>query len=544
MEPAATGAAAFHPAHVMVRTRPGADVGAIDANVGVVAVLYESRLVPGLRCVEVAPGRVMDAIAAYVADPSVMYANPDYVVRAMAQTTPYGILNVNAPAVWPVGRGGGSIASDLDTGYDLAHPDLPVPAETVSFVPGQTIADAHGHGTHTAGTIAAMDNTIGVIGVAPDVTIIAGKVLSDDGEGLDSWVAAGIDWSVANGARVINMSLGGTDFDQGLMDSCQAALDAGVLVVAASGNSNSSGAFYPAMYPSVLAVAAVDSANIRASFSNFGPHISISAPGVGVLSTYAACDVAWLGAGHGSRRLEGSGSGAVSGAAVYCGLGLVAEDFPVEVAGNIAHIRRGSASFTDKVNNALAAGAVGVIISNNDGGVFGGSLSAPVTIPVVSISQGDGDALEAASGAAATINTSGWHGYGYASGTSMAAPHVSGVAALLFGLYPSATPAQVREAMESSATDLGDTGRDDLYGHGLVNADAARVRLECIMTACDTCPACAADFDGNGGVDGGDLGAFFVDFEQGFDCADVDQNGGVDGGDLAAFFVVFEAGGC
>lgn len=543
--PVRPNASEFHPAHVNVRTMPGADVAAIDAKVGVVRVLYESQLVPGLRCVEVAPGTVLSAVATYAGDPGVMYANPDFVVRAAAQTTPYGVLNVNAIPMWATGRGAGCITSDLDTGFDVAHPDLPVPSQTASFVPGETIADGHGHGTHTAGTIAAVDNTIGVIGVSPDVTMIAGKVLSDDGEGLDSWVAAGIDWSVANGARVINMSLGGTDFDQGLLDSCDAALAAGVLVVAAAGNSNTSSAFYPAMYPSVLAVAAVDSGNNRAGFSNFGPHISLSAPGVSVLSTYAACSVIWDNTGHSSRRLTGSGSGVVTGSAVYCDLGLVPEDFPASVAGNIAHIRRGSSTFTEKLNNALAAGAIGVIISNNaDGGAFTGTLSEPASIPVVSISQADGDVLQAASGVATTINTSGWHGYAYASGTSMAAPHVSGVASLLFGLYPSATPAQVREAMESSATDLGDPARDDLFGYGLVNADAARVRLDCIMAGCDACPSCAADFDQNGGVDGADLAAFFTQYEAGEACADVDANGGIDGSDLANFFFAYESGGC
>jgi subtilisin family serine protease len=538
------GPSQFHPAHVNVRTKPGADVAALDAKVGVVKVLYESRLVPGLRCVEVAPGSVMASIDMYRADPAVLYANPDYFVRAAAQSTPYGVVSVNAPAHWPTGLGEGCITSNLDTGIDLAHPDLPVPNQTVSFVPGQAVDDAHGHGTHTAGTIAAIDNTIGVIGVAPDVTLIAGKVLSDDGEGLNSWVAAGIDWSVANGARVINMSLGGPDFDQGLSDSCDAALAAGVLVVAAAGNDNSSALFYPAAHASVLAVAAVDSSNNRAGFSNFGPHISLSAPGVSTLSTYVACNVIWDNAGHTSRRLEGSGSGVVSGMAIYCSLGLSASDFPPEVAGNIAHIRRGSATFTEKVNNALAAGAIAVIVSNNNGGAFTGTLSEPASIPVVSIGQSDGNALQTASGVLTTINTSGWHGYANSNGTSMAAPHVSGVASLLFGLYPEATPAQVREAMEETATDLGAPSRDDLYGYGLVNAEAARVRLECILAGCDACPTCAADYDNNGGVDGGDLAAFFTDFEAGASCADVDANGGVDGGDLATFFQVFEAGGC
>ncbi len=497
--PEAHTAPAFHPGHVMVRTIEGADTGSLDAKAGVLRTLYASTLVPGLRCVEVADGSVAAAIATYQADASVLYANPDYYVYATAQTTPYGITNVNAAAVWPVTRGSGVIVADLDTGFDFGHPDLPVPIDTASFVTGETVQDGNSHGTHTAGTICAVDNTIGVVGVAPEISLIVGKVLGDGGSGLNSWVAAGIDWAASRHARVVNMSLGGYGFDQGMNDVCAAALAANTLIIAAVGNDNSADILYPSGYPSVLAVAAVDSANNRASFSNFGAHVSLSGPGVGVLSTVPAASVTWQSVSRSGLALAGSADGTVSGNAVFCGVGN-AGDFPPEVNGQIAHIRRGSISFATKTNNAIAAGAIGVIISNNNGDLFSGTLQANFPIPVVGISQTDGDALQAVSGVAATLSTSGGHTYASYSGTSMATPHVSGVAALLAGFGGGVADApHIRAAMEQTATDLGDSGRDIYFGFGGVNASAA---MAAIQTACTPAPALTAQPSSTGSCPG------------------------------------------
>ncbi len=513
----------FHPSHVMLRTKPGtsaAKIAALDAKAGVVKTLYQSKLVPGLRCVEVKLGNVQKAIAIYKKDAAVMYANPDFVVKATAQVTPYGITNVNAPQVWPNLIGTGVVVADLDTGVDIGHPDLPVPTLTASFVTDETVQDGHGHGTHTAGTICALDNTIGVVGVAPQVSLIVGKVLSNGGSGYDSWVAAGIDWAVANNARVINMSLGGYDFSQGMLDSCNAALAANSLIIAAAGNDNSANLLYPAGYPSTLAVAAVDQNNNRASFSNFGSHVSLTAPGVAVLSTFPSGSVTWDGLGHEGVPLAGSAEGSVTGNAVFCGIGN-AGDFPPEVSGHVAHIRRGSISFIIKVNNALAAGATGVIISNNAAGLFSGTLNTNVAIPVVGISQSDGDALQAASGTPTTVSTSGGHSYASLSGTSMATPHVSGVAALLAGMNNgAATALQIRRAMEETATDLGPAGRDDQFGNGLVNAMAAMNRLHCIV--------CPADFNCDGAANMLDYPDFTTAFFADGANADFNRDGTVD----------------
>lgn len=519
---AIAGTQKFHPAHVMLRTRPGtsaAKIAALDAKAGVVKTLYRSKLVPGLRCVEVRAGNVQNAIAVYKKDAAVMYATPDFVVKATAQVTPYGIVNVNAPQVWPNFSGTGVVVADLDTGVDIGHPDLPVPTLTASFVTDETVLDGHGHGTHTAGTICALDNTIGVVGVAPQVSLIVGKVLSNGGSGYDSWVAAGIDWAVANHARVINMSLGGYDFSQGMLDSCNAALAANSLIIAAAGNDNTANLLYPAGYPSTLAVAAVDQNNNRASFSNFGSHVSLTAPGVAVQSTFPSGSVTWDGSGHEGVPLAGSAEGSVTGNAVFCGIGNP-EDFPPEVNGQVAHIRRGSITFITKVYNALAAGAVGVIISNNAAGLFSGTLNTNVSIPVVGISQGDGDALQAVSGTPTTVSTSGGHSYASLSGTSMAAPHVSGVAALLAGMNNGATALQIRQAMEETATDLGPAGHDDQFGNGLVNAMAAMNRLHCIV--------CPADFNCDGSANMLDYPDFTTAFFADSSNADFNRDGAID----------------
>jgi fibronectin type 3 domain-containing protein len=152
--------------------------------------------------------------------------------------------------------------------------------------------DDNGHGTHCAGIVAAEDNDIGVIGVAPEAYLYAVKVLDSGGSGYLSDVIAGIQWSIDNGMQVISMSLG-TSFDfQSLHDACDAAYyDNGILVVAAAGNSGTvsgkgDNVIYPAKYDSVIAVAATDSNDERAWWSSTGPDVELAAPGVSIYSTY------------------------------------------------------------------------------------------------------------------------------------------------------------------------------------------------------------------------------------------------------------------
>ena len=205
----------------------------------------------------------------------------------LAETVPVGITQVKAPPAWDCSRGKGIKVAILDTGIDALHPDLaPNVKGTVSFVPGETPADGHGHGTHCAGTIAAAMNGSGVVGVAPAAWLYAMKVLSNSGSGNWSWLIAGISWCIQNKMNVLSMSLGGNSAPAALETMCNTAFANGLLLVAAAGNAgpgmNTVGV--PGKYKNVIAVSAIDSADVIAPFSSRGPEVEICAPGVNVLS--------------------------------------------------------------------------------------------------------------------------------------------------------------------------------------------------------------------------------------------------------------------
>jgi subtilisin len=231
------------------------------------------------------------AIRKLKARSDIEYVEEDVVLYALAQTLPWGVDRIDADLAWPAGNTGKGVkVAVLDTGITSNHPDLAV-AGGVNFVgarDGSTTPadwnDRHGHGTHCAGIIAARNNTVGVVGVAPDATLYAVKVLSDGGGGYTSDIIQGLDWCVANGVKVASMSLGGSGTTS-LKAACDRAYASGVLVVAAAGNS-SGAVMYPAAYPSVVAVSATTSQNQLASFSCRGPQIELGAPGVSIYSTY------------------------------------------------------------------------------------------------------------------------------------------------------------------------------------------------------------------------------------------------------------------
>lgn len=208
---------------------------------------------------------------------------------ALAQTVPWGITRIKAHEVHSFDIGNGVKVAVIDTGIDLEHPDLQV-AGGVSFVSGVASADDdNGHGTHVAGTIAALDNTAGVLGVGPAISIYAVKVLNSTGGGSWSGVISGIDWAITNKMQVISMSLGASTAPSAVQSSVQAATKAGIVVVAAAGNAGAtsvgSRVTFPAKYAEVIAVAATDETNTRATFSSTGSEVELAAPGVGILST-------------------------------------------------------------------------------------------------------------------------------------------------------------------------------------------------------------------------------------------------------------------
>jgi subtilisin family serine protease len=320
--------------------------------------------------IPVPPGEDPEALAARLRRrPDVETAEVDRPVRiAFTPNDPYygpyqwNLPKIRAPQAWDVVTGTTGVwIAIVDTGVDYTHPDLVSSRLWLGWDfanSDNNPMDDEGHGTHVAGIAGAnTNNNRGVAGVCWGCDLLAVKVLDESGVGYASWVADGIryaaDWGAAFGKRtVINLSLGSPYPSSVVADAVAYAQGKGALIVAAAGNNGLNQLFYPAAYPGVIGVAATDSSDQRASFSNSGSHVDIAAPGVSILSTE-------------------------------------------------------------------------------------------------------------------------WSWYYYESGTSMAAPHVAGVAGLVWSARPALTASQVCGALLRTAVDLGTPGRDDLYGYGRLNAEAA-----------------------------------------------------------------------
>lgn len=214
-------------------------------------------------------------------------------IQVLKQTVPWGINRIGSRLVNGAGNTGKGVkVGILDTGIDYNHEDLKGNYRGgYNFVGNNNNPmDDNGHGTHVAGTIGAEDNEIGVVGVVPQASLYSVKVLAFDSSGLASDIVSGLEWSVENGMQVINMSLGSEDDSISVKRAVSNTYNAGVLVIAAAGNSgNAYGSGdnidYPSRYDSVMSVGAVDVNDNRARFSSTGPSLELSAPGVNILST-------------------------------------------------------------------------------------------------------------------------------------------------------------------------------------------------------------------------------------------------------------------
>ena len=217
-----------------------------------------------------------------------------------AEVLPWGADRINADAVWPLASStfnataSGIKVAIMDTGIYLKHPDLQsnIKGQVNTINPTKSANDDNGHGTHVAGTVAAIDNDIGVIGVGPDISLYAVKVLNRNGSGWLSDLIEGLDWCINNKIQVINMSLGASSDNQSFHDAIIRAYEAGIVEVAAAGNNGATNGLvdYPARYPETIAVSAVgkntNGSLYFASFSSSGPQVDLAAPGVNINSTY------------------------------------------------------------------------------------------------------------------------------------------------------------------------------------------------------------------------------------------------------------------
>jgi minor extracellular protease Epr len=209
------------------------------------------------------------------------------------QEIDWGVYSVKAPNIWGERTGEGVKIAIIDTGISKTHPDLSVNGgiNLLATSYSKKWDDDNGHGTYVAGIIGAGNNSIGVIGVAPNAELYAVKALDSNGKGNISDIIEGIEWSVQNDMDIVSMSFGSDTYSQALSDACSNAYDSGIILVAAAGNegdgnSDTNEVVYPAKYDSVIAVSAIDCYNIAPSWSADGPEVELTAPGVNVYSTY------------------------------------------------------------------------------------------------------------------------------------------------------------------------------------------------------------------------------------------------------------------
>ena len=406
--------------------------------------------------------------------------------KAAGQVVPYGITMVQANQVSDAYAGSRTVCI-VDSGIDGSHEDLAgIPMTGSNFTrSGSWNTDENSHGTHVAGTIAALNNSVGVVGVAPSGTLRLhiGKVFDASGSASSVVISRAMLDCWRNGAQVVSMSLGGSAASP--MEARVAALlfSKGVLQIAAAGNLGNNTVSYPAGFAQVMSVAAIDENKAKASFSQFNPDVEIAAPGVGVLSTVPAWSQTGASLSVGAATypvlpMEDSPRKSASGVLASMGQGLTAT--PGSMTGKVCLIQRGGETFANKVLNCQNSGGVAAVVYNNVDGPLSGTLSGAVTtIPSVGASKADGEAMLASGiGQASTVSVFGLPDlYAAYDGTSMATPHVSGVAAVVWSLNPGCTAEQLRASLNKTAMDLGAAGRDVNFGYGLVQAKAAHQRI-------------------------------------------------------------------
>ena len=415
--------------------------------------------------------------------------------RSMSKEAyPYGIKMVQATQLWDADlnkvldpmptTGAGIKIGVIDSGIFKEHKDFA--GVVLSGYPGGDNTtrwdhDGDGHGTHVSGTLAAALNGQGVTGVSPGkVSLFMVRVFANNGD----WIYSSTLLDAANrcyaaGCKVINMSLGGASPSSTEDRGFASLYSKGVLSVAAAGNEGTTQVDYPAGYGSVISVGAIDSGKRLASFSQRNADVELVAPGVAVLSTVPFIETNSITVGtatYSGSHIEFSGRGTVTAVLVDGGR---AAAMNAAWSGKVVLVERGDNTFNEKVQNVQNSGGLACVIYNNIAGGFSGTLGEGNSsrIPAIALGQANGVTLKQSLGKTATVTSrkeTNVSGYARYDGTSMAAPHAAGVAAVIWSAAPGKSNAQIRSALNATAQDLGAAGRDNSFGFGLVQAFAAR----------------------------------------------------------------------
>ena len=275
---------------IAFKQKPGRQEGDLVRGLGG-KIKCTYRLVPAMAAS--VPGHAVKALRA---NRHVARVEPDGIIKATQESLPWGVNRIDAELVHAADNtGAGTNVAVIDTGMDYTHPDLDANYRGgYDFVNADADPmDDNGHGTHCAGVVAAERNGMGVVGVAPGASLYILKVLDASGSGHYSDLIAALEWCAdpANGIQVVSMSLSGTSDSTVLQAACNNAYGAGVLLVAAAGNSGNppgkgDSVEYPAKYDSVIAVGATDINDRRPRWSSTGPALELAAPGVSIHTTY------------------------------------------------------------------------------------------------------------------------------------------------------------------------------------------------------------------------------------------------------------------